>query len=297
MIRARRCARHSRNEELLNGTASARFETSALSRPDQIDSLAAESLMNMAAIRLSLPWALCITCVLLLSKTAALATIVNYNPSLNTLPDTQGFSFSDSGGSGTPTVSGGILNQGPTSFAGTQFWFRNDVAFNFDTGFAIEVNIKIISSSYDPNAAGAGSQRSGWYMEGTDALGRRFIIGIDSNGVVVNTDATLMTSNGMQFRGFDMTNAFHDIRLVVSGGVGTLFVDSVARGSTAVGPVVDSSIADRVFFGDGSGGGNSQTQLSLFRYSDSSVIPEPGTASYVGLGIVSLVGVLLRRKS
>jgi hypothetical protein len=86
------------------------------------------------------------------STVATRATTITYNPSLNTLPQSQGFTFTeaDPASPAPPSVSGGVLFQGPTTTSGLEFWQRNDVPFNFDNGFTMEVKLKVISSSYDP---------------------------------------------------------------------------------------------------------------------------------------------------
>jgi hypothetical protein len=215
----------------------------------------------------------------LLSFTSAVkisAAVVVYDPSLNTLPSAQGFTLTeDPPASPAPTVTGGILSQGPTSLTGDQFFHRNDFPFNLDDGFTLEVTVKVISSTYDPNAGGSGSQRSGWYMEGIDQLGRRFIIGFDSSGVTVNTDANLQVANSLLVRPFNTTDGFHNYRLVVAGGTGTLFIDNISRGSLPIGPVVDPATANRVFFGDGTAGGDSETRLSFLRYADRAISQRP----------------------
>ena len=220
--------------------------------------------------------------------------IVMYDPSLGTLPQAQGFSsFEVDGLSPAPSVSGGILYQGPTNFTGEQWFQRNDIPFNFDDGFTLEATLKIISSTYEPNAGGPGSQRSGFYLDAIDELGRIFITGISSGGVTVNTDHYLSTANGITFRSFNTTDAFHQYRLVVADGVATLLIDNTTYGSTPIGSALYPSVANRVDFGDETGGGNSQTQLTSFKYTYP--VPEPGKFLLFASGLVLLF--FLRKES
>lgn len=226
----------------------------------------------------------------------AAGNTVIYNPALGTLPQEQGFTFGqDTPVSPAPSISGGILYQGLTSFSGEQWFEKNDVPFNFDDGFILEATLKVISSTYEPNAGGPGSQRSGYYMDATDELGRRLCIGIDSGGVTVNTDATAMMTNGITRVSFNTTDAFHHYRCVVDSGMETLFIDDILIGSTPVGAALYPGIANRVYFGDGTGAGNSETQLSLFTYTDA--VPEPTTMVLFGCGIAGMVGTKRRKKT
>jgi len=211
----------------------------------------------------------------LTSITGSSAAIAVYDPRLNTLPEAQGFTLSEGPPlSPPPSVSNGIFHQGPTSLGGEQFYHRNDVLLNLTNGFTLEATLKVISSTYDPNAGGIGSQRSGWYMEGIDQFGRRFIVGIDSSGVTVNTDAKLLASNGFSVRPFDTAGNFHHYRLLVREGVGTLFIDGTSVGSTPVGDIVDPATSNRVFFGDGTSAGSNEVELAFFRYTDAA-LPDP----------------------
>src|SRR5258708_2310068 len=147
-------------------------------------------------------------CLALLVFTArpTTATIITYDPSVGTLPDSQGFTLVESPpASPAQTLDSGALHQGPTSQGGTQVWQRQDIPFNFDDGFTLEGTLKVLSSTYDANAGGSGSQRSGYYLEAIDSLGRRFTLGLASSGFTLNTDATLSVGNGIPFTPFDAT--------------------------------------------------------------------------------------------
>lgn len=237
--------------------------------------------------------------VTLAAAPARAGFLVTYDPGLGTLPQAQSFVLVETGSlSPPPSISGGTLNQGLTAFAGEQYWQRGDMAFNFDSGFTIEGTLRVLSSTYNPNANGPGSQRSGYYLEAVDELGRRFTVGIDSGGVTVNTDSSLMTLNGIPRVPFDTTDGFHNYRVVVAAGVGSLFIDGTFFGVTPVGPVVDPTLANRVLFGDQTTAANSQAQLSFFQYGAHTVaaVPEPSTFALLGVAAASFTGYLRRRR-
>lgn len=232
------------------------------------------------------------------------ATWKTYDPSLGTLPQAQGFTLFDTGDApSSPSVSGGILSQGPTSGlspGGYQYWYSDSIPFDFTAGFTMEARLKVISSSYDPNGGGApDAQRAGYYLAAVDGLGRDFFIGIASGGIFINTDASGFIGNGVPLTSFDTTDAFHDYLFVVSGGAGKLYVDDSLFASTPIGAVGMSSPFDTALFGDGSHSGVSTTQLELFRYEPDAVsTPEPGTIGLLvgGLTIAALTCRRSRRR-
>jgi hypothetical protein len=59
--------------------------------------------------------------------------IYSYDASLGTLPTSQGWQLTDSGGSPAPSIMVGALHQGPTSFSGRQYWSQSSVARDFTT--------------------------------------------------------------------------------------------------------------------------------------------------------------------
>jgi hypothetical protein len=145
-------------------------------------------------------------------------------------------------------------------------------------------------------AGGENEQRFGWAIDAVDALGRRFTLGIDSNGLGLNTDLHQNISNGVPRINMNTTDAFHDYRVVVSGGIGELFMDNVSLGSTPLGGVVRLDQENMAAFGDNTLSGSSQTELSFFQYSGSvAAVPEPG--STVSLAALALGALLIIKKA
>src|SRR5262245_56900353 len=69
-----------------------------------------------------------------------------YDASLNTLPESQGWTYIGSYASPAPSVSGGVLFQDNLTNNATQAWKRTDIVNDFNIGapkFFFETNIKV----------------------------------------------------------------------------------------------------------------------------------------------------------
>jgi hypothetical protein len=200
-----------------------------------------------------------------LSTSGHAQTWTTYDPSLGTLPEAQGFTRMDEGGSPNPTVTGGMLNQGPTSYFARQYWQSiSEVPIDFANGFTLEATLKVLQSSYEPDTCIEG-QRAGYYLGVTDKDGRSFDVGMGCHGLFIGNDDREDVSTA-PFAAFDSTDAFHTYRLVVTDKGGTLYIDNKSVLSTPLGKPIASPVPNRVYFGDGSSRGWSWTQLSIFRY-------------------------------
>jgi hypothetical protein len=191
-------------------------------------------------------------------------TWTSYDANLGTLPEAQGFTKADEGGSPAPTVADGWLNQGPTAYFARQYWFSiSQVPIDFVGGFTLEATFKILESSYEPDTCIEG-QRAGYYLGVSDKDGREIDVGIGCHGLFIGNDDREDVSTA-PFTSFDTTDASHTYRLVVTGDGGTLYIDDAPVLFEPLGEPT-SAPANRVYFGDGSVRGWSQTQLRLFRY-------------------------------
>lgn len=214
--------------------------------------------------------------------TASSAQIVSYDPALGTLPQAQGFTYVQAfTAAPQPVVAGGTLHQGPTAYDGLQYWPKSDVPINYGNGFFVEATLKVTYSTYFPDPPNAQGQRFGWYLDVTDASGHEFTLGVASGGIAVNTDLFGSPTNGVPFTAFDTTDAFHTYRVVVAQGVGSVYIDNTLYGTTPIGAAIGTSFANRVFFGDGTREGDSQTELSGLRYGP---VPEPSTFLVLAIG-------------
>jgi hypothetical protein len=214
-----------------------------------------------------------------------------YDPSLNTLPDMQGWSFFEPFNPPAPSVSGGTLFQGPTG-SQDQFWDATDIVNDFLNGptFILEAQLKVIHSGYGFLADG--SWRTGYDIYAADKTGKLFVIGIADTGVRMSARDNRDSS---PFVSFDTTSAFNTYRLTVSNGIANLYIN----GNQIISLSADSipyEIPNLVLFGGGGTGGGSQTQLKFLRYNLSQATPEPGVLSLLAGLAVSGVGFGFRHR-
>ena len=224
-----------------------------------------------------------------------------YLPSLNTLPQQQGWSFVDEGGNGTPTVVGGTLNQGPTAYRRRQYWARNDLAtdLSFDPVF-ISFTIKINSSTYFENAA-ANNWRTGWDLFYVDRFGGAIGVGLagssnpnEPSGVRIHVGSDLSNPLSSAFVPFDTTTNFVVYTLVANATTNTLVLSAGSQRLASV-PLtglytdpVGQAPAGYFYFGDGTSAGASQTELTSLTWG---IVPAPSSVAALALG-----GVLAARR-
>lgn len=215
---------------------------------------------------------LCSGWLALAAPGTATAAAVGYDPSLGTLPELQGWTFVNGAPPPPPSVSGGILFQGPTGDITTQWWQRQGLGISCQTGFAMEIVIKVISSNY--TIVGNGTQRSGFTFEAVDNRGRRISLSLAGSGVTLNTDATLQPNNGIPHLPFSTGGTFHRYTVTAQSGRISLFIDDTLRATTPVGDTLYAGTADTnlVYFGDGTGAAGSQTQIRSVRYGDPATV-------------------------
>ena len=205
----------------------------------------------------------------LFAAPAAAQYWMEYDPSLNTLPQDQCFDVSSSGAPAA-TVANGILHQGPTSAGATQSWHKKpNIAIDFTTGYAAHADVYVVSSYYAASACGTG-QRAGWYLGATDNIGRLIYVGVGSNNVfMTNNDTASVGANGPvvsipmagQWRSLDLETDATGARLMIDGVLKLTLPYSTFRHSSK----------NTVYFGDLSICGGSETKLMSARFS----LPEP----------------------
>jgi hypothetical protein len=214
------------------------------------------------------PWKaalLVLACAVGLSAAPGQAeTWITYDANLGTLPELQGFTRADEGGSADPTVTDGMLNQGPTAYFSRQYWYSDSpVPIDFSNGFTLQATLKVLQSSYEPDTCIEG-QRAGYNLSVTDKDSRLIDVGIGCHGLFIANDDRQDVSTA-PFTAFDATDAFHNYRLVVTADGGALYIDDAPVLFTPLGDP-SAEPANRVFFGDETSRGWSLTQLRLLRY-------------------------------
>ena len=218
--------------------------------------------------------------VAMVARPCGAAIRKTYDASLGTLPDAQGFTLIDTGGSPPCTIQGDAMHQGLTEWDGQQLWTSLDIPVDLDVGAVVEAEVKIIYSSCSTSS---GYRIAGWHMGVSDASRRGFFLFIASDEVFLWNQPELHP----ECRAFDPTDGFHHYRLVITEGVGSLFVDEVPDPflSLPVGPPWDPA-ANRARFGDGTFDGQSESLLRSFSYIN---VPEPVTLSLLAVGALALL--------
>ena len=207
-----------------------------------------------------------------------------YDASLGTLPDAQGFTLIDTGGSPPCTIQGDAMHQGLTCWEGLQNWYSDDVPLDFDVGAVMEADFKVMYSSY---STGSGYELTGLHLVISDAASRVFNIHIASDKIALGNQLP----TAPDWRAFDATDGFHHYRLVVAGGVGSLFIDGGDDPFSSI-PVGSGwyHTPNYVAFGDRTYWGQSEWLLRSLSYIN---VPEPVTLSLLAVGAL---GLLRRRK-
>jgi len=194
-------------------------------------------------------------------------------------------------------VSGGFLNQGPTTNSESQYWqstINSNPAFDFNQGFVLTARLNVVSSSYVETG---GIRRSGYYYIFSDTLGRYYQFGIASDRVFF--DNTSSAPTGGPAYTLVNTTGFHDYRVVVDSSGARAFFDgaSIALTSAALGPT-GVYTPNVVQFGDVSILAASQTQTQFVRYTAgaTTTAPEPASAALTASFTAFLSLDLIKRR-
>lgn len=223
-------------------------------------------------------------------SSACIDCVVEYDASEGTLPSEQGWNLIGSA-SPAPTVSGGSLHQGLTSFSGLQYWDRTDGSIDLTTGFAAEVRLRVVSSTYGAGGL-AGTWRTGWQLLVNDNQGRVNILGISDTGVRIANEPNSFNSLSSPFIAFDTTDDFHTYKLTSTPNGLSLMVDgntvaSLPLGSTGL------VTPNYIWFGDGTTGGSSETYIRSLVIG--AVIPEPSSNVLLASAVAYLPLMRYRR--
>lgn len=163
-------------------------------------------------------------CSMLVCAGAASADLLTYNPSLGTLPQAQGWTFE--GSYNAPmSVGSGQLNYGPTTVGGTTYWGHepvNTTRFADGTVF-IEAEIRLTGADFGNFS---GYRRAGFTLFLSDDDGRWIIADMGDQRISLGNDDTRLSD---PVAAFDLTSAFHLVRLEAGPTGGRLLVDGIER--------------------------------------------------------------------
>lgn len=204
-------------------------------------------------------------------------TWTEYSASSGSLPEANSWVFfDDTPGQPTPTVSGGLLHQGPTGSGcdeNYQFWERYDVPFDLTESFVIEVEIQILEANYVPTSqcndypcGGQTAWAPGYIIDVIDKFARRFSLGLTSAGVVLDPELRYCADIAPHLP-FVTTDAQHLYRVEVESNIIRLFIDGELFHSIDMGTSVVPGYENRILFGDGGHLSSSQSELKSLRYS------------------------------
>ena len=221
---------------------------------------------------------------------SAISSLVGYDPSLGTLPGSQGWTFSALSPGPTPQMVGGSLHLGPTG--DTEIWTNSSLSFDLNSAsddLQIEATIQVVSSDFALGFGGT-TPRAGYEITAGDINGRGFTFFLSEDRIdLMNSGIGPSGASAL----FDTTDGFHDYRLATSNGTAKLFLDGspTLLLTLAVG---DSGLfsPNQMMFGDGTSAASSETYLSAITFS---VIPEPSTALLLGFGLSALAATSRRR--
>lgn len=186
------------------------------------------------------------------SLTASAQNIYNYDPGLGTLPEAQGFIYSQSGSFPEPTVANGVMRQYASDGGGIQqYWQAQGQQLNFATGaYVIEAVVRVLA------ARDANPGMFGFQLEAIDSVGRIVTLSVSTNAVGLGGTSISLQSTG----------EFHTNRVEIANGQATLFIDGIQR---TVVPIEiccpQPQFVNRVYFGDGGSIGECDAEIRSIR--------------------------------
>lgn len=197
---------------------------------------------------------------------------VSYHASLNTLPENQGWTYINTGGTIPVSVSGGILSHGPTATSTNSYWTQTlESSVNFTTGtWSIEGDVNILAASWSPGAGAV--YRGGYSQLLSDAAGRWAIMEVSSDRIRLRNENIGSTSPTYLF---NTVSGFHQYKLEVGPTGARVYLDGAQILSSALGT---GSTPRSAFFADATGYGSYNGQIRSMV-----VIPAPGAGAMLGL--------------
>lgn len=211
-----------------------------------------------------------------LIASAAHATLV-FDGNLGTLPTAQGWTFL--GSYNAPmSVSGGQLTMGPTTVGGTTYWAHDlvePVLFSTETMY-IEATVRLSGADFGNFS---GYRRAGFTLFLIDDAGKWIVADIGDNRISIGNDDNRTSDPSMVF---NMTDAFHTLRLEAGPAGGRLLVDGVPLLTLALGSGQTPGATGR--WGEITQLANAN-QIEVRRVE---MVPSPGALGLAGVGGLAL---------
>ncbi len=216
-----------------------------------------------------------------LMASAAQATVV-FDGNLGTLPSAQGWTF-DGSYNAPMSVSGGQLTMGPTTVSGTTYWNHDLVEpLNFATQTAyIEATVRLSGAGFG-NVSGY--RRGGFSLYIQDSAGMWMIADVGDGHISLGNDNNRTSDPVMAF---DMTDAFHTLRLEAGPLGARLLVDGTQMLTLELGGGAAGSAGG--WWGDGT----ILASASQIEVRHAELVPTPSAVALMGLG--GLVATRRRR--
>jgi hypothetical protein len=196
-----------------------------------------------------------------------------FDASLGTLPTAQGWSF-DGSYNAPMSVSGGQLTMGPTTVNGTTLWNHDLVEpLDFTTQTAhIEATVRLTGAGFGNIS---GFRRGGFSLYIQDSVGSWIIADVGDGRISMRND-----NNGTSdpVMAFDMTDAFHTLRLEAGPSGARLLVDGSQMLTLGMGGGAGGSA------GGWWGEGTILAAASQIEVRRAEIVPAPGAIALMGLG-------------
>ncbi len=184
-----------------------------------------------------------------------------YDASEGTLPTRQGFQLMDDQSGAAPLMRSGVLEQGPTSFEGQQYFHANHTEIDFDRGVLIRASVNVLSSTYRL-AECAGAARFGYYLGAVDRLGRIAYVGMSDDKLFVLTSGSDVPSNVKPIVTIPMRGQWRELNMQIRSTGIDLYADGRFLAHYPLGPAGVTGNRNRVIFGDGTACGSSRVQMA-----------------------------------
>jgi len=207
------------------------------------------------------------TAVMLPMTSVAMGDVIAWDAGSNALPDSEGWDLVLSTGLPTPSISGGQMSMGPSSYGG-QTYFNYDFAMSPAAPgetISLEVEAMVSAATYGNQS---GFLRGGFEMYLANDAGQWAIIEMGESQISLRNQNSGV--NVSPFFNID-TGSFHTYKLELTATNANVYIDSDLVLSSALGT---GNAPNSAFFGDGTILGSSTASVK----NATLAIPAPGAS-------------------